>query len=56
MITNDFLAFYQPEHIGSTAIDIPMKANAAVPLASPSRPLVISTPCPMETKENEVSS
>lgn len=46
---------HSPEHIGSTAIDIPIKANAADPPASPSRPSVKSTPFPIETKQNEAS-
>lgn len=44
------------EQIGRTAIDIPVNANAAIPPASPSRASANLTPCPMETKQNEVKS
>lgn len=45
-----------PEHIGSTAIDIPIKARAVVPPASPSSPSVKCTPFAIETKQNEVNA
>ncbi|KAK1303055.1 hypothetical protein QJS10_CPB12g00526 [Acorus calamus] len=42
----------KPDDIGRTAIDIPIKANAAVPPARPSRPSVKLTPLPIATKQN----
>lgn len=45
-----------PEHIGRTTIDIPIKANAAVPAANPSSPSVKLTPFAIETKQNEVKT
>ncbi|KAJ0957119.1 hypothetical protein HanPSC8_Chr01g0023491 [Helianthus annuus] len=47
---------YRPEHIGRTAMDIPMNASAAVPPANPSRPSVNSIPFAIETKQNEVNN
>lgn len=44
------------EQMGRTAIDMPIKANAAVPAANPSRPSVKSIPFAKERKHNDVST